>query len=110
MSDKNSDKNFDFSTKDMVLISVSSAAIHITSWLYDKMSGLGSSTVRADDELPKAKKPSALFKVYVLRTASGAYFGTFSTRASAEERRDELFEGGEDSLSQIVIEELEVQP
>ena len=51
-----------------------------------------------------------LFNVYVLQSLHGAYFGTFSTRASAEKRRDELFAGDEDSRSRIVIEELEVLP
>lgn len=55
-------------------------------------------------------KNSVLFKVYVLQTNSGVYFGTFSTRASAEKRRDELFAGDEESRSLIEIEELEVSP
>ena len=118
MSDKNSDKGFDLTTKDVVLICVSSAAIHMTSWLCDKMDELGARWFDhftehmsgEEHELPQAKKPPALFKVYVLQTNNGVYFGTFSTRVSAEKWRDDLFAGDEESLSRIEIEELEVSP
>jgi len=118
MSDTNSDKNFDLTAKDVVLICAGSAAIHMTNWLYDRMDELGArlfghlteQMTGEEQELPQAKKPPALFKVYVLQTNNGVYFGTFSTRASAEKRRDDLFAGDEESLSRIEIEELEVSP
>ena len=61
-------------------------------------------------ELLNIQKPSAIPKVYILQTQFGTYFGTFSTRASAEKRRDELFAGDANAMSLIEIAELEVSP